>query len=376
MLSFTATAQWFETQGQAYINNGDKKVARAKAVENALKKTLLVAGASVSSIQQVVNGLLTKDELNIRATGIINSFEIISESYIDDLVEVSIRADIFPQEKQCFAADYRKTLLLSRSHLRHREQANIGGIYDLDKSVIKQLATQLKKDSRYLQTKTNIKNKTNFSRLHESQEVENIKMLSKSLAGVSDSQFVLYSEITDISIDVHQDQQWKFWQEAEKSRHFNFSVYIYDGINGEQVFDKTYQSTSYWDFDQRDTVTPSSQRFWQSKYGTNITRLLADVALDIDELLMCQPTQGTIVSIEGNHLLINLGKRHGVQLEDKFSLLANSTFSLANGKSYAGFNVSPYQLKVSKVTRDSAILTPVNDEQLGNIQINDLAVRH
>ncbi len=37
LLSNTAYAQWFETQGQAYINNNDNKAARNKAIENALK---------------------------------------------------------------------------------------------------------------------------------------------------------------------------------------------------------------------------------------------------------------------------------------------------------------------------------------------------
>lgn len=375
-ISFNAYSQWYETQGQAYINNNDAKSARSKAIENALKKTLLIAGASVSSVQQVVNGLLTKDEVNIRATGIINSFEVVSENYANKLATVTIRADIFPQEKKCFSADYRKTLLITRSHISQREQASIGNIYDLDSVISKQLNQHLKKDSRYLKTKINTKNKTSFSRFIQSSQQEKVKSLTMALADSTDSQFVLYSEITDISFNKEVNNKWQFWQENIKNRHFDLAIYILDGANGELAFNKTYRSTTPWQYSKRESVNVASNEFWQSSYGVKINTLLKDVALDIDELLMCQPTQGKIVSVDNNKLLINLGKTHGVNVGDQFSLLTSANFHHDNGKIYAGFNVSPYKVKVVSTTRDSSTLMSVNDEQLGNIQIDDIAVRY
>lgn len=376
VISTKAIAQWFESTGQATIYNSNKKSARNKAIENALKKTLLVAGASVSSVQQVVNGLLTKDEVNIRATGMVNSFEIINEKHSDDMIEVTIRADIFPQQKQCFSEDYRKTLLITKSHLRHREQANIGKLYELNTSISQQLDELIKVNGQYLQSKVNIYNKTSFSRLHQSQAYSEIKSLVTTLASNSDSQFVLFSEITDLSLQAADSSAWQFWQGEKFNRHFNLSLFLYDGINGELIFDKSYRSAAPWNFAPRDTVNPANDEFWQSLYGQNITRMLKEIALDIDERLMCQPTQGKILNIEGNELLINLGKRHGVQINDKFSLLTHRNFLLANGKTHTGFNISPYQLKVLKISRDSAVLAPENNEQLGNIQIHDLAVKY
>lgn len=375
-LSFPAHTQWYETQGQAYINNNDTKSARSKAIENALKKTLLIAGASVSSVQQVVNGLLTKDEVNIRATGIINAFEIVSENYADSVATVTIRADIFPQEKQCFSADYRKTLLITRSHILHREQANIGSIYHLDLATSKQLNRHLKSNSRYLQTTINTKNKTPFSRYLQSSQQEKIKSLSIALADATDSQFVLFSEITDISFDKSTNNKWQFWQDSVNNRHFDLTIYIFDGANGELAFEKTYRSTTPWQHDKRESVNVASNEFWQSSYGQKIDTLLKDIALDIDELLMCQPTQGKIVAVNNDKLLINLGKIHGVKVGDKFSLLTSANFHHDNGKIYAGFNVSPYKVKVVSTTRNSSTLMSVNDEQLGNIQIDDMAVRY
>ena len=115
-VNFSANSQWYESQGRAVVINDDKPSARSKAIENALKEALLVAGASVSSVQQVVNGLLTQDELSIRASGSVNSIELIDETHSDGQIFVTVRADIFPQENQCFAADFRKSLLVTRSN--------------------------------------------------------------------------------------------------------------------------------------------------------------------------------------------------------------------------------------------------------------------
>jgi hypothetical protein len=43
---------------------------------------------------------------------------------------------------------------------------------------------------------------------------------------------------------------------------------------------------------------------------------------------------------------------------------------------YAGFNVSDHQVRIIKVSRESAIAVTPDERLLGNIQRNDLAVRH
>jgi hypothetical protein len=178
--SSTSVGQWYESQGMASIINADNKTAKTQAMHNALKKALLIAGASVSSIQQVVNGLLTQDQISIRASGSVNSLELVSEHYSDDWVTVTIRADIFPQEKKCFAADYKKSMLLTRSNILHREQANIGNIYAIDSTLIKQLANKIQQQGIYLDTKLALQTKTEFSRYNQSLQSQSLKNLTMS----------------------------------------------------------------------------------------------------------------------------------------------------------------------------------------------------
>lgn len=373
---FSAQSQWYEANGYAYITHQDAKAARTQAVENALKKALLVAGASVSSVQQVVNGLLTQDDISIRASGTVNSFELVEEIHNDNIISVTIRADIFPEEKKCFSTDYRKSLLLTKSHVNHREQANIGNIYALDNHVMQRLANKIQISGQYLDTVLALKNKTNFSRLNNSLQSEGIKKLSMTLAETTNTQFILYSEIEDLSLQYTKGNPLKFWKNEMPQRQFDLGVYIYNGANGELIFNKRYHNSAVWPYDRREQVDTESADFWHSSYGNVIDYTLDNLLTDIDDNMMCQSTQGKVVHIENGLLTLNLGKKNGVQVGDEFTLLHLNNFLTDTGKTYAGYNVSDFTVKVTQVSQNTARATSNDESMLSNIQINDLAVSH
>ncbi|WP_077341436.1 flagella assembly protein FlgT [Pseudocolwellia agarivorans] len=376
LTSFSAFTQWYETQGQAYIADGNHESARTTAMENALKRALLVAGASVSSVQQVINGVLTQDQISVRASGTVNSFELIEETYKGDLLTVKIRADIFPQEKQCFSADYRKSVLLTRGNILNREQANVGKIYALDTEVIRKLSAKINKEGYYLDSKLAIKSKSGFSRYNESMQYEKIKNLAMSLSDHTDTQFIMFIEFPDLSLTQRTNSELKFWQKDHLDRHFKINLYIYNGSNGELVLDKQYQNTAPWTFDKREKIDVTSNTFWLSEYGNSIDHTLDMMISDIDENMMCQPTRGKIVKVEGDTVLFNLGENQGVKVGDEFSLLHANNFISDSGKNYSGFNVSPYKVKVISTSKESARAVTQDNNLLGNIQINDIAVRY
>lgn len=376
LTSITCNAQWYEAQGHASTDKGSVEIARTKAMENALKKALLVAGASVSSIQQVVNGLLTQDQISIRASGSVNSIELIDEFHSGDMISVTVRADIFPQEKKCFALDYKKSILITKSHLNQRQQANIGKIYQLDSAVIRQLHKKLESQSSYSNGKLLLKSATEFSRLNTSFNEEKIKQLTTSLADTTDSQYVIFSEINDISFEEQRTNVWKIWQQSTYPRNFDFTVYLYNGLSGEQIWQSNYQNSAVWDFNKRKSVDVNATAFWQSDYGNMINSLLDKIVNDIDENVMCEPSEGKIVQVKGNQIIINLGRHHGVKIGDEFTLLHSNSFISEQGRNYVGYNISPYKVKVTKLTKQSATAMTLDNNLLGNIQINDLAVRY
>lgn len=376
LCSFSANCQWLESQGQAVIRNNDNQAARSQATQSALKKALLIAGASVSSIQQVVNGLLTQNELNIRASGSVQALELVDETYHDDMVTVTIRADILAQERLCFSAYYRKGLLLTKSNLLHREQANIGNLYGLDTKLILNLSQQLIENSRFTDVKLALKHKTNFSQYNQGVYNSALKPLSMSLASMTNSQYIFYSEIEDISFDSKVQNSWQFWQEDVFDRNFKFNLYVYDGINGEIIFDKKYQGTAPWLFSKRARVDVNSDTFWHSEYGEMVNELLSRMVMDIDDNIMCKPTRGKILNVAGNEILINLGVKQGVKIGDEFSLLHLNNFVNLQGETYAGFNVSNYKVKITQVSQQTAKAITLDSTLLGNIQKDDLAVRY
>ncbi|RGP39451.1 hypothetical protein BPTFM16_02906 [Altererythrobacter insulae] len=107
-----------------------------------------------------------------------------------------------------------------------------------------------------------------------------------------------------------------------------------------------------------------------------IGNIIESVVKDIDENIMCEPSSGKIIQVKGNQVMINLGRDHGLKIGDEFSLLHLTNFTNSVGKSYAGFNVSPYKVKVTKLTRQTATATTADGRLFGNIQIDDLAVRY
>ncbi|MBL4568929.1 MAG: hypothetical protein JKY69_04505, partial [Flavobacteriaceae bacterium] len=82
------------------------------------------------------------------------------------------------------------------------------------------------------------------------------------------------------------------------------------------------------------------------------------------------------VQVNGNQITINLGRHQGVKIGDEFSLLHSSNFTSDLGRNYSGYNISPYKVKVVKLTNKTATATTLDNNLLGNIQINDLAVRY
>jgi len=376
LCSFSVSSQWYETQGHARTNDTSIEVARTKAVENALKKALLVSGASVSSVQQVVNGLLTQDQISIRASGSVNSIELVDEIHTDNLITVTIRADIFPQEKKCFAVNFKKSLLITRSHLIHREQANVGKLYSLDKAVMHKLGKQLNQQSSFTKTSSIIKNKTDFSRLNNSLNSDKISILTQSLSDSTNSQYVMFSEITNLTFDKKPTNSWVFWQQDIYPRNFGINVYIYNGLNGELSWQNSYQNSAPWTFSKRLKVDVDGNIFWQSEYGLMVEDILDRVVKDIDENIMCEPSRGKIITVQGDEVTINLGRDHGLKIGDEFSLLHLTQFSNNSGKIYTGFNVSPYKVKVSKLSRETATASTSDGRLFGNIQVDDIAVRY
>jgi hypothetical protein len=368
IMPFQSHAAWFEATGQAIINNNNKQVARARATQEAIKQALLFAGASVSSVQEIANGLLKNDHLEIRASGEVSQIELIDEVYGNGFVTVSIRADIFPQESQCQASDYVKSIVTGHFKLKHRGQATIGGLYGIGPA----LASRFQKEFLGLSRYSEITKVEEFNLVPgQFEEVEQ----AIAFGNHTGAQFILIGEIDDISVEETGKFSIPLIGGKSRQRNLSLSYRLISATTGELLLEGNESAVAPWQYKIQQSVDPNSNQFWQSEYGEAINNLLADLTQKIDDTVSCIPAYGRIVNVNHSQLSIDLGKSRGVKRGDELNVFKMTQFYDPLGKAHFQYHIHPVKVRVTDVYHNSAVVSPVDDVFLANIQPNDFVVR-
>jgi hypothetical protein len=367
-LGQTVSAAWFSATGQAAILNGDKTAAKQQATEEAIKQALLFAGASVRSVQQMTNGLLLDDHLEIRSSGEVNTLELIDEVYSDGYVTVSIRADIFSQETQCSAADYTKRLATTYFPIRYGSQAADGQIHKLGAAAALKLQEIFSQISTTL-TLSEVEPYT-LNWHNTDQQIQASKLAQKT-----DVQYVLAVTIDDISVERNQANAFKFWEGEQAVRNFAYTLTLLNGASGEELMTKKYRTSEAWEFDMTRKLDVNSDQFWRSRYGRAILKTMQTSAIDLEEFAVCEPTMGRILAVANNQLQINLGKNQKVKAGDTLTLFSVIQIRDSFGQEYKQFVLHPTALVVTQVFAETATVTSRDRSLLANIQANDYVAR-
>lgn len=366
-----SNAAWYEATGQAVIHQGNKELARQKATQEAIRQALLFAGASVRSVQQMTDGLLEDENLEVRAAGEVSRVELISEHYYDDIIEVAIRADIFAQEKQCSASDYKKSIGTAKFHFSAIRQSSVGGLSGLAMPLTQRIKSAFDKYSKYSMI-SDIEPYTFFPRKDE------LKSQSILLSERIGAQYILIGDIVELSAQIPEKTYLdvaKFWSKKTSSRNIGLRIKMIDGATGNMLHDKTYQTTSDWPFSPYEMLDPNSKTLWHSEFGQAIDGMFRDFVLEIDEQLACEPAYGRVLEIYQNRLSVNLGTNHGVQKGDELSVFQMRQFFSTNGMPHYQYNIHPSTVVVLDANMNNAILGVSDGTPLANIQPNDFVVR-
>jgi hypothetical protein len=363
-LCANAQAAWFESTGQAAIFDGNIELARQNATQEAIKQALLFAGASVTSVQKMANGVLQNDDLTIRASGEVSSIELIEEQHANGIVSISIRADIFSQRNHCDASSYAKTLVTTWHPLRDKHQATVGGLFALGNKLPEILQSSFQQHAQY----SELSQIMPFEYVQEKPlEYSQISILAKQ----ANAQYVLLAEVTDISISAVVTPAWQFWDTGRSERQFAYKVSVLDGFTGSLVWQKDYSVSAPWDFDLHKNIDVNSNLLWQSQYGKSIQKLLVDVATQVDETLACQPAYGRILKVQNDRLMVNIGKNQGLQRGDILQLFQMTQVHDQLGQIHAMFSLHPTAVMIESINPDSAIAVSKDGSYLANIQAND-----
>lgn len=364
-------AAWYEASGQAVIHNNNKELARQQATQEALRQALLFAGASVRSVQQMTDGLLQDENLEVRASGEVSRIELISEHYFDDYVEVAIRADIFPQEVQCSAADYKKSIATSKFHFSAIHQASSGGLFGIATPVTERLRDSFLRYGKHSMI-TSVQPYSFFPRKEE------MKAQSMMLSEQVGSQYILTGNIVELSLQYPEKNYVdtvKFWKKKTGHRNIGIHIMLLDGATGETLHDKTYSAETVWQFHSHQMIDNNSAALWNSPFGQAIDGILREVVLEIDEKLACEPAFGRILEIYQNRLSVNFGTNHGVQKGDELSVFQMRQFFSVSGIPHLQYNIHPSKVIVLETSLNNSVLSVADGTPLANIQPNDFVVR-
>ncbi|MDM7860181.1 flagellar assembly protein T N-terminal domain-containing protein [Alteromonas sp. ASW11-36] len=360
-------AAWFQATGQAVIHNGDKQLARQQATQEAIKQALLFAGASVTSVQQLTNGLLQNDNLEVRSTGEVNRIEMIDEVYHRDFVTVSIRADIFPQEAQCSASGYTKSIITAHMPFVDRQQTQDGNMFALSQAAMEQLPQIFDRSAPHAELTAIIPERYNW-------ESPVVQQQAFSLAQQYDSQYVLAITALDVSVQ-RPKSTLAFWRDTTPQRTFTVRARVFDGMSSKIVADSTHSITAPWPHSKFDSVNVHSREFWVSQYGQAITRVLEGIVSETNELLACERAIGRVLQVANNQLQINLGQQHNVQAGDSLNLYQTKLLVDSFGQQYRQHVIHPTVVVVQQVFADSATVTAIDGSLLADIQTNDYVVK-
>lgn len=349
-------ANWYEATGQARIERGDINHARRAAIEDALQRATLFAGARLESQQQVIQGILQHHQVTLSSSAELKQVQLISETHRNQQVFITLKAHIVPTASSCNTR-YRNTLLLTDVHLAARQDAIYGQLFQLGEHSSRQLAAHLKDFAPALLLK------------QQSQPLfaEQLDLAAAEQFFEQGQQFILLANIYDLSLG---NKASKFWQSSVRERFFALEVQIFDTFERRIRFQREYRASSHWPDQDKHTPSSHSMAFWQMPYGQKIDQTLRAVALDIQQETQCQPVLATIQQVKQQQVHIRLGSIHGLAVGDHISLM-----QVQRDPQHANIRRlvdSPIQLTITEVNTDGAWAASASQQLINHIQEGDI----
>lgn len=371
LLALPTQAEWYEATGQAKVRHGDLRSAKNRAIQDAVKQAMLFSGANVSSIQKISRGLLVDDYVQINANGAVNQIEIVEERQRGPYITVTIRADIFPQGKECYASDFGKKVAITQFPIQHWNDAKVGEIYGLEKEVPRQMFKMLQSGANTIYPVAWFDKKLNINPDFEQQGRVRYDLID-AVAQNANSQFVMFGRISDVSFG-EQTNGLSFWAEDKFERYFGLEIIIANALTHEILYQNRFQTEAEWNFPMKKPVNVNSRKFWNAEYGHAIERLLTDARDDIYSSLNCQQLQSKIMAIrDGETIQMNIGRGQGVRVGQEYRVSYRADTIDDKGNLLTNFVISPYRIRITQVYENSAIGESLDADFMSNVQVNDV----
>ena len=349
-----ASAAWYEVTGRSAVV-ATQQQARLHALEDAIYKAVNFSGADIGTISNLLP-LLDADRDEFIFTNHEVRYILIENREIKNgVMEVRARIDIYPSATGCHVDQYKKTFLVSEIELESPQQAVMGQLYNIGADYSEVISKQLTQQSRSFVS-------VGTSRYQiDKDNPERVKMIAQDKG----AQYILTGNITDMTATFTSNGN-------DINRQFALEMEVFDGKTGNAVMTHNYREVARWPFPKTSHIDTRSARFWASSYGDMLLRLSRKVMLDLEADLSCKISLPEIVVKRDNLVMMDLGRKHGVQVGDKLQLWHTGSFIDQHGIARNKVTQSEITLTVTRVYDSEAELSVDQESLAQSIQIGDV----
>lgn len=377
-------AEWIQVTGKAALDHGRYDLAREQAMNDALRQAVYQYGVDIDSQQTLKNGMIQSDEMSMSARAQVKQSVIHSEIEKDGYLFLTLNVDMQHQPlcKPSQASNYKKKVAVLGFSLQVPQQANLGGLYGIERGLASQLSLRLKNQDElvvFQQSQVGIHADLQNAPSHYSSQLtlSDAADYAKQ-AGV---QFVVSGVVRNLDVEDVSAYETSYWAKLKRlsgqvnqNRQFTADIFVHDGFSGAIVWQKQFSASGAWQADLAEKMAFESPAFWSEPYGQQVAKVLNSMARNVTEQIQCQPFMTRISRVEGKTLHFSAGASSGIRPGDTLGLYRTMNFYDSDRLSGVDLENVKTALTVSQVHPDfSSGHISVEPGRL-NIQEDDLLI--
>ncbi len=373
MLPIPSYAAWHTVQGQAPILNSVAQ-ARDDAVNDAIYNARLEAGAQVSIEQEFKGGILDRQNTSVTSSVPVRKVVVVGEQKTSGRVQVTAKVLLDESHiTSCAASSVKKTVLpVSFAYADQNAYTGSSGIDTINRELSAYIYSRIAKSPSLL-----VRGEANINLRGTNQNSAPGNALGDDIAAVArqyDAQYVLTGTVQSAAAsDAGENVFDKLFY--QRTRTLAFSVNLYEASTAALIYSKSYSMTSDWPFKQGEFLDLRSERFLSSEFGQRMQELCNLATNEITQALQCRMPEATIIDIENDGFIIDMGQESGISRGMKFSMLETSESYDISGTGYSQQDKTRGIYIVEKVSRNTAKLRSSDlDDNVINIRLNDRVV--
>lgn len=338
--SVQAEAKWLEATGQASIQHQDLVSARRAAIRDAVRQVSLQAGADISSFQQMTDGAITADNVRVSSNGTVQDINILKEEVRNGVMYLTISADVITENNTCgteMSNNYLRSAAVSSFYLADPQSAAYGGFYRIGQRLPSDMSQRLSSMQRlkvmdasdillYDRPETIPTTITTQGNLTNAIKTANKMGVQYVISGIiRDMSMVRPDLLRTKSFFENMKDKYQY-KDARFERRFQMDIFVHDGFSGSMVYSQRYDTRGLWPLPPSEKPGYGAVSFWESDYGTEVNKVMAQAAEDLQAALGCQPFMAKITRTDGRNLYIDSGADAGLRPGDTLNVYRLSTF--------------------------------------------------